>query len=537
METNLLHNITNELKAILPNAHLREMLELYIDFAQMDTPEEQGIKADWVENIESFYKLSDSMRSSHKVLINSESFLKKVLYTINEQKYNEFKTSIQSGLFHVFEEVGLLKHFPRNVKLNNYDIENSNDPIARSIAIAYQLRNNASHTSQDWTISQMISNVNAIMIATLTAVWDNRQIIQKKVSTTTSNNQFGIKTLLEKLVKDYKQKINEGFKYVHLLWESGNDNQSKQMLLNEILADKHILLSGDAGCGKSTSLDQLEYQAANKYIRGETNVIPVKLALINESPSLSLEEMICHKLNIPIDYCQTLLLKNSILLLVDGLNELTTDSECKRQFVISLEQFIEYHPNLNIIVTDRRYSPFPIRLEKIYHLKPLAKEDIIRYATSRAECTKDVLSLLTNLLEKPSFSGLEITPLLINQLLLALSSHNELPQDYTDLIGIYLEALQTREYKEKRDLNAAPGKLDLFLMKLAIEMPEEGNYNLAQAMRLCADLAKEFCIQIQSDVCINLAVQLGILQQSGSSLSFVLDEYRAYYFIKAIDAF
>ena len=74
-------------------------------------------------------------------------------------------------------------------------------------------------------------------------------------------------------------------------------------------------------------------------------------------------------------------------------------------------------------------------------------------------------------------------------------------------------------------------------MKLAIEMAEEGNYNLAQAMRLCADLAKEFCIQIQSDVCINLAVQLGILQQSGSSLSFVLDEYRAYYFIKAIDAF
>lgn len=535
MEKNILHNITNELKAILPNAPISQMLELYIDFAQMETEVEQGVKADWIDNVMAFYSLSDSMRSSHKYLLNAESFLKKVLYTIDEQKYQNFTTSIKSGLYYVFDELGLLGYFPPNPRLDTMDVESINDPVCKAIAMAYQLRNKSSHTSEDWTLSQMIANVNAVMIATLKAVWDNRQTIQRRVSSTANNGQYKIKDLLEKSVKEYNRKLASGFKYVPLLWESDSGSQSKKMLLEEMLSNKHILLSGDAGCGKSTALDYLEYQASKKYISGETGVIPVKLAMIDENPSCKLEEMICHKLNIPADHCESLLLKNNILLLVDGLNELTTDAECKRQFVISLEQFVARYSELNVIVTDRRYSPFPIRLEKTYHLKPMTKEDIIHYAKTRAECTNEVLSLLTKLLDKPAFATLEITPLLINQLLLVLNAKKELPEDHTELIGIYLEALQTREYQEKRDLNAAPGKFDLFLMKLAIEMPEEGNCSITQAMRSCAELAKEFSIQIQSDVCINLAVQLGILQQSGGYVSFVLDEYRAYYFLKAMD--
>ena len=535
MERTVLHNLINELQAILPEEPIPEMLELYVEFAQMETPVEQGIQVDWIRNVEDFYRLSDFMRTSHKFLLNSESFLKKVLYAVDEQAYRDCVSNHRLGLYRVMDKLGMLELFPQNVRLDTYDISGTSDPVCRAIAKTYQLRNNASHTSENWTISQMFENINAIMIATMKAVWDNRGELRKRVSSATSNKQFGIKKLLEELVESYDKKIGEGFQYVPLLWESGGDNHTKQILLDELLSDNQILLSGDAGCGKSTSLDQLEYQAARKYISGETSVIPVKLAMINESPSRSLMEMICHKLNIPADYCESLLEKNSILLMVDGLNELTTVSECKKQFVISLEQFIVRHPGIQVIVTDRRYSPFPIRLEKTYYLKPLEKEDIIRYAKTRAECTDHVLELLKVFLESPSFTELEFTPLLINQLLLALSAHHKLPEDHTELIGVYLESLMTREYVEKRDLNAAPGKLDLFLMKLAVEMPQDEGYALHQAMKLFANIASEYALALQSDVCINLAVQLGILQQSGRYLNFVLDEYRAYYFMKALD--
>lgn len=535
MERTVLHNIINELQAILTKAPVPEMMELYLEFAQMETPVEQGVQADWINNVENFYRLSESLRSNHKFLLNPESFLKKILYVVDEAAYNSCVSSQSLGLYHVMEKIGMLKYFKPNVHLDTYDITKTNDPVCRAIAQTYQLRNHSSHTSADWTLIQMFSNVNAIMIATMKAVWDNRNELRKCISSATSNKLFGIKKLLEDMVKSYDKKIGEGFRYVPLLWESGDDHRSKQILLEELLSDKQILLSGDAGCGKSTSLDQLEYQAAKKYISGETSVIPVKLVLINESPNRSLQEMICHKLNIPADYCDSLLAKNSILLLVDGLNELTTDSEIKKQFVISLEQFIRRYPGIKVIVTDRRYSPFPIRLEKTYYLKPMEKDDIIRYAKSRAECSKEVLDLLAVFLERPSYEDFEFTPLLINQLLLALSSHHQLPEDHTDLIGIYLEALMKREYEEKRDLNAAPGKLDLFLMKLAVEMPDDVGYPLSRAMKLCATLAAEYSISLQSDVCINLAVQLGVLQRSGPHVNFVLDEYRAYYLMKAID--
>lgn len=536
MDQNLLRNIINELQLILPDKPVEKMLELYMDFVRMDTPVEQGVRADWLDHVEAYFRTTESMRAAHKNLLNTESFFKKVLYVVDEQAYADIVSKNKLGLFYVLEKIGMLRGFPHNVHLDKFDVSSTNDPVCKAVAQAYKLRNNASHTSENWTLAQMISNVNAIMVATVYAVWYNKKAIESRVSASTSNEQYGIDALLKSLIHSYNKKTREGFCYVSLHWESSGDNKSKQIALKELLTDKQVLLSGDAGCGKSTALDRLEYLAAQEYLKAETGVIPVKLALIDENPTHSLQEMICHKLNIPMGYCESLLARKDILLLIDGLNELTTDSECKKKFVISLEKFINRYPDVKMVVTDRRYSPFPIHLEKTYHLKTMKKEDILHYAKARSECTDTVLALLTDLLDKPSFADLEYTPLLINQLLLALNTHHKLPEDLSELTGIYLEALLEREYLEKRDLNAAPGKLDLFLMKLAMEDPHEKGHNLLRAMKLCAEIMQEYGVQLHSDVCINLAVQLGILQLTDGYVDFILDEYRSYYLLKAMDA-
>jgi len=541
MDQNLLRNISNELQLLLPDKPVDKMLELYMDFARMETPVEQGVRSDWMDNVTLFYQMSDTMRTAHKNLLNPESFFKKVLYVADEQAYSEMTANPKLGLYTTLEKLGMLRGFPPHVHLENFDISRTNDPVCKAVAQTYRLRNSASHTSENWTFFQMISNVNAVMVATLCAVWYNKRAIESRVSASTSNEHYGIDALMKRLIQQYNKKNKDGFCYVSLLWESSGDRRPRQIVLNELLADKQLMLSGDAGCGKTTALDRLEYLAAQEYVNGETGVIPVKLALIHETPSHSLQDMICRHLNIPMDYCESLLAKRDILLLIDGLNELTTDTECKKKFVISLEQFINRYPDVKMVVTDRRYSPFPIRLEKTYHLKPMNREDILRYARTRPEGTDTVLALLETLLDKSSFSDLEYTPLLINQLLLALYTHHKLPEDLSDLIGIYLEALQKREYQEKRDLYAAPGKLDLFLMKLAIEEPCENGvesgkgYNLLHAMKLCAQIMQEYGVQLQSDVCINLAVQLGILQLTDGYVDFILDEYRSYYLTKAMD--
>ena len=72
-------------------------------------------------------------------------------------------------------------------------------------------------------------------------------------------------------------------------------------------------------------------------------------------------------------------------------------------------------------------------------------------------------------------------------------------------------------------------------MKLAMEDAGDNGISHLRAMKLCADVMREYGLNISSDACINLAVQLGILMQSGNYIDFVLDDYRNYYLMKAIE--
>lgn len=551
MEQESLHELTKELGAIFLTKPIEEMLALYLEFSEMETDAQTGVASDWLDNVAAFYYPSGSKRASHSHLLNCESFLKKILYIVDRTNYDLCDADPKKAFSFVAEKLGLQDLFDSNNEMFHYNEEKDRltkydlgkmskeeqkkalerQALRKSIALAYTRRNNTAHTSKDWSGTEMQANINAVMATTVYAVWKHRNVLRQKVSATTSNNEYDIDTQMSALVRAYDRK---GFQYVSLLWECSDTNQSQDMQLDKLLVDKQILLSGDAGCGKTTALDELEYQAAKKYLAGQTSVIPVKLALILQQPTLTLEEMICQKLNIPSDYCKKLLQRKHILLLIDGLNELTTDSAIKSKFVIALEQFVENHPGINLIVTDRRYSPFPIRLKKTYQLKPLDKQDILRYAESRPEYHEAVPELLAKLLDMPSFVELEYTPLLINQLLLALSTRKTLPEDLSDLTGIYLEALLDREYNEKRDLNAAPGKLDLCLMKLASEMNLGESIPLYTALKHCTKIMTEHGVHADSHALVNLAVQLGILQQTDGFISFILDNYHTYYLLQAV---
>lgn len=541
MEELAMRTFKNELQGMLSNNSFDQMLELYEEFSNLETEVEKGICGEWMDNIEAFYKLGETKYTNHKVLINSESFLKKVLYVVDEEEYNGCLGDKKLCMFKTMEKLGLFKNLPQDVrdKVDRYNPELLTTPINRSVVKTYQLRNMAAHTSDECSITEMLSNVNAVMLTTMYAVWQNREKIQAKVSKAVGDAQFGIASLLKETVKSYKEQERKGFTYVSLLWESENSDevspQHKRMQISELLEDKRILLSGEAGCGKTTSLEYLEYQAAQSYLSGESAIVPVNIALINESADSTLEDIICSKLNISLSYCENLLQKGLLYLFIDGLNELTADMDRKKSFIVSIEQFFIRYPKVFAVVTDRKYSLFPVRVDKVYHLKRMEKADIINYAKTKAECNEKTLKLLEEVLNDTAFAHLEYTPLLVNQLLIALSMEGKVPSDSSELIGVYLEALMKREFIDKRDVNAAPGKLDIILMKLACEDCKEEGINYFRALKICSSAIQEYGIGITSDAGIELAVQMGILKKSGNYIDFVLDAYRSYYFMKAMD--
>lgn len=543
MKEFLKNELKSELKLFLKDEYttfvkdgtIDDMLELYEEFAYMKTSYEEGIRQNWMENVEGFYRFGETRVTNHNALINSEGFFKKVLFTVDSKA---IESKDQLCMFETMEKLGLLDALPPKAKekIDRYDYNLLTTPTKCATVITYQLRNNISHEADAWANSQMLLNINAIMVVTIMAVWRNREVIRNQVNKITGEGQFGITTLLQRIVKDYEAEKRKGFVYFPLSWEgSGVNDESKYKRIEfaELSADKHILLSAEAGCGKTTSLQNLEYQLAKSYLSGSSNKIPVNVALIDQSADASIKNIICEKLSISLAYCEELLKNGTIYLMVDGLNELTSDMDLRRKFIFTLERFFRDYPNVFVVVTDREYSLLNINVDKTYHLKKMEKEDVINYAKTKAECDAKTLTLLEELLDKSAFKTFDYTPLMVNRIIISLSLGEHIPNDYSELIGEYLEALMNRELKEKREYNAAPKKLEIFLMKLAAEDYEKGIINYYTALEICGEAIEKYHIDLSSNKGIELAIQMGILKQNGDYIEFAFEEYRDYYFMKA----
>ncbi len=538
MDNNLRRILRLELKDAFQNNNLDEMISLYESIAFMDTPVEQGVADEWISSLASFYGYSESMLACHKTLLNTESFMKKVLYIACEKTYNEAMTA-NKGLVLIYEKAGILKGELEKVNLANADCEKFEKIISRSVIKAYQLRNNSSHTSDEWPVSEMFNNIKAVLIATFYAVWVNREALSTAKQKSTNKRVYAIDDYLNNIVKTYNKKISDGFSYVPLIWTAesvnGTSSDQKSMQISSLRGEKHIMLIGEAGCGKSTSVDYLEYQDANEYLSKTNTVIPVKVELIHTDCTMTIKEIICHKLNIPMDYCEELLGNKSIHLYVDGLNEIIAEDSTRKSFVLSLQRFLDEHPQIFTVITDRKYTAFKLNINKRYYLKPLSKDDVLRYAKSKKAYTNQIGELLTTLVDKQEFEDLEFTPFIINQLVEIFASGYGIPVDVSELTGLYLNALLKREYEEKKEYDAAPGRLDLLLMRLALEEIPENGISKIKALKIFVEAQKEYGLQIEAEKCLNLAVQLGVLVASDNNLDFAMEEYRSYYLIRAIE--
>lgn len=540
MDERLKNCIIIELKDAFPNRDLEALLKLYEDFCEMDTPVEKGIKATWMYDLTHFYSTYDSMTSCHNNLINTESFFKKLLYIINQGLYERIVTALGPALYKTLEGIGMLRSFEPGVKLNEVSPSSYNNPIQSAIITTYQLRNKNSHSSENWPFSVMFQNIKAILISTINALLINQKAVYDKCRKVTNKDRYGIESIMRNIVKEYQRKLNEGFHFVSLLWEpelkTVNDAKARNIDVDSLRKDKHLVLLGDAGYGKTTSLEYLEYRAAENYLSGKGRSFPCLIALEAEKQDSTLIDMICRKLNTPIDYCHTLLEEGSIDVFVDGLNELSSNTSDKKNFLTGVEKFILKYPNTFIVLTDRLYSPMQLSIANKYILKKMERDDVIRYAKTRPEWNEEVGKKLSQVLNRNEFLSVNFTPLMINQILLSIASGSNLENGIGGLVGEYLEYLIRREYEEKREINAQPGKLDLCLMSLAtLDIGKDG-IPLFKAMSEITKLRDNFGTNFDTNECITLARQLGIIKQSCNSIDFVTEEYQMYFYMKAIES-
>ncbi len=548
--------IETEYKQELNSYDVEKMVKVLEKAIDLPISEESlsGIQRKYNYCISRLFDSSNDLTDDDRAMVaenffNIEPLLKKILFLVNKDKYDELKRtgSIECGPLldnlHILESVRTSNGY-LNLKTDPNRLSGSNsqeDHILRT----YTLRNVTAHEMRNWSRLELYSNIQDVMITALYVCWKYQKIISDLYDRNDIKDQINIGGYIDSIIKKYEKSIRNGFVFVPINWNympnvlNGDYSEEEidiTKLSSQLNSNSHILLLGGAGCGKSTSIDYLEYQSAKACRQDETAPIPVKILLSETNENwISIEEAICDKLGISYDICERLLSRGAIHLYLDGVNEMVSSREIKKNTVRQIEKFLSKYKNVFVLITDRESVEIKIDAEmQKYYLHQMGEKDIRKYVETRSLNDDDKNALIEYSL-KMSTEGVKFTPIILNFLTDYLRKNGCFPDDSTELYLSYITYILEREYNEKKDINAAPGRLDVLLTYLPTKM-DDNSMSYISTMRAFAQCVNYLgMVNIDTKNCIDLSLQLGILDQEGDMIHFSNEEYYLSLLAKAIE--
>jgi hypothetical protein len=182
------------------------------------------------------------------------------------------------------------------------------------------------------------------------------------------NQLFDLRHVFRAYCAEYEERtIFFSYISLHATWkaigdEKGGSTVNVDALVDEwVNASKFTVLSvlADYGSGKTTLVERIKYIFARRYLAGETELIPLLLPLKFFWAHGNLDDFLRHMLNaevereIPLSVFWRLFRDGRFLLLLDGLDEITAESNDERR----RESFLLLAPLLNsrskVIITCR----------------------------------------------------------------------------------------------------------------------------------------------------------------------------------------
>lgn len=129
-----------------------------------------------------------------------------------------------------------------------------------------------------------------------------------------------------------------------------------EYLRDNSIPERRMMIWGEAGMGKTTTLEYLTYMDAKKRLKDSNYNIPVLVLLgVMTKATYTIKQYICDKLDIGVDICESLLEEGKINLFLDGLNEIPADAggNLKTLRMREIKQLLRDYPKTFIIITNR----------------------------------------------------------------------------------------------------------------------------------------------------------------------------------------
>lgn len=198
-----------------------------------------------------------------------------------------------------------------------------------------------------------------------------------------------------------------------------------------------FVLLGEAGSGKTTTLQRVAIDYASRAKENPSGKIPIVVSIRELNGNLV--DLIRSQLGKYLQHLQELIDENRVILLLDGLDEVATE---KQQFAIDqISQFLKAYPKTSAIITSRpyMYKVFEIPNLARVTIQPLDSERVFKFLSSYLE-DKNAKQLF-QVLNETQLLELGKSPLMLFMLLQLYTRQGELPKNRVQLYSLSIDIL------------------------------------------------------------------------------------------------
>ena len=556
MDRNTIGNeIEAEINASYRYKNLRELIDILLSVIILKTGKKElvGIEERLYVSLGKIFDGETTINDIKLCLSNVikiEPLLKKMILLIDEDEYDKIVQE-NLGLAHVITQLGLN---PDNKKLDRKPEDylcdgNYMEHVARS----YALRNSESHTYVGWTRREIYTNLDSVLITCLRAVEINKKALISNLKKKSINNELNIENYLNEITQQLKKRMS---RFIHIRGEENfsvlgsyvieyqddtSDSRRRkgtvEYLRDNSIPERRMMIWGEAGMGKTTTLEYLTYMDAKKRLKDSNYNIPVLVLLgVMTKATYTIKQYMCDKLDSGVDICESLLEEGKINLFLDGLNEIPADAggNLKTLRMREIKQLLRDYPKTFIIITNRPQDTRDFNNVPIFNLIKLSKEEMRDFIKKNVD-EEDVKELLfTSINGSERFVQIINTPLILSRLIEIVRYKKEIPHSEGEIIAEFLNCLLVREKEEKQDARLDIKRIIYLLRMIAFESLEKKEANSgmteSEVLKYCSKSMDTYRFQYDALYALDIVLQLGILEKREDLYVFSHQAYQDYYY-------
>lgn len=395
----------------------------------------------------------------------------------------------------------------------------------------YYLRNQGAHADRDLSITQKWQYVKDILIIYLEVAGRFRKELESELNRIDLSSATDAEKYMDKIIKTYEDR--SCFTYINLEGKEkiqSEINKSKTSLINLISKNNNcrIKLLGNAGMGKTTTMEYLAYQDAKNY-NGRVPVF-IELKDINNEQD-TIIKIIANKehLNCNEEIVEKLLSNGYINLYLDGINEITTDNNQKRQIISQINSLFTQYPKIKIVLTDRESNNITVTDNvDVYVIEKLTDNKIDEFIRKNSK-TKEVETKAQDLIFKNTASSNNLKelvriPFRLYKLLEIISMDVTIPTTIEEFDKYFTDAIIEREVR----LKATPEARNLtYFIKEIVNVNKE-IFDRDELIEIISDaINKRNLTNENSDRLVDLFTELSIMEEvSFNKYRFINTEIR-----------